>query len=87
MQSSLQRVCSLLLQADCEGTALISLIVTASFYMEGSQPLYIMCASWHTAAPSLVVVVLDEQGDASESQEEFEGYDKDILHNGNGFIS
>ena len=54
--------------------------------MEGSQPLYIMCASWHTAAPSLVVVVLDEQGDASESQEEFEGYDKDILHNGKGFI-
>ena len=55
VQSSLQRVCSLLLQADCEGTALISLIVTASFYMEGSQPLYIMCASWHTAAPSLVM--------------------------------
>ena len=36
---------------------------------------------------SLVVVVPDEQGYACKSQDEFEGYDKDVLHNGNGFIS
>ena len=29
----------------------------------------------------------DEQGYACKSQDEFEGYDKDVLHNGNGFIS
>ena len=36
---------------------------------------------------SLVVIVPDEQGYAYKSQNEFEGYDKDVLHNGNGFIS
>ncbi|MCR5575037.1 MAG: hypothetical protein K6F78_09505, partial [Bacteroidaceae bacterium] len=39
--SSLQRVCSLLLQADCEGTALISQIVTATFIWRGATPAYI----------------------------------------------
>ena len=34
-----------------------------------------------------MVVVPDEQGYACESQDEFKGYDKDVLHNGNGFIS
>ncbi len=33
----------------------------------------------------LVVVVSDEQGYARESQDEFEGDDEDVLHNGNGF--
>ena len=36
---------------------------------------------------SLVVIVPDEQGYSCKSQDEFEGYDKDVLHNGNGFIS
>ena len=36
---------------------------------------------------SLVVIVPDEQGYACESQNEFKGYDKDILHSDNGFIS
>jgi len=39
------------------------------------------------AALSLVVIVPDEQGYAYKSQNEFEGYDKDILHSDNGFIS
>ena len=34
-----------------------------------------------------MVVVPDEQGYACEIKDEFEGYDKDILHNGNVFIS
>ena len=34
-----------------------------------------------------MIVVSDKQGDACESQDEFEGYDKDVLHNSNGFIS
>ena len=37
----MQRVCSLLLQADCEGTALISQIVTATFIWRGATPAYI----------------------------------------------
>ena len=39
------------------------------------------------AALSLVVIVPDEQGYAYKSQNEFKGYDKDILHSDNGFIS
>ena len=35
----------------------------------------------------LVVIVPDEQGYAYKSQNEFKGYDKDILHSNNGFIS
>ena len=34
-----------------------------------------------------MVVVPDKQGYARESQDEFEGDDEDVLHNGNGFIS
>ena len=30
-----------------------------------------------------MVVVPDKQGYACKSQDEFEGYDKDVLHNGN----
>ncbi len=36
---------------------------------------------------SLVVIVPDEQGYARECYDKFKGYDKDVLHNGNGFIS
>ena len=34
-----------------------------------------------------MVLVPDEQGYACESQDEFKGYDKYVLHNGKGFIS
>jgi hypothetical protein len=34
-----------------------------------------------------MVVVPDEQGNTNESQDKFEGYDKDVLHSGNEFIS
>jgi hypothetical protein len=34
-----------------------------------------------------VVVVPDKQGYACESYDEFEGYDKDVLHNGNGLMT
>ena len=34
-----------------------------------------------------MVVVPDEQGDACERQDEFEGYDKNVLHNRNEVIS
>ena len=34
-----------------------------------------------------MVVVPDKQSYACKSQDEFEGYDKDVLHNGNGFIT
>lgn len=34
-----------------------------------------------------MVVVPDEQGYACESQDKFKGYDKNVLHNSNGFIS
>jgi hypothetical protein len=34
-----------------------------------------------------MVVVADEQGNACKSQDEFKAYDKDVLHNGNGFIN
>ena len=32
-----------------------------------------------------MVIIPDEQGDACEGDDKFEGYNKDILHNGNGF--
>jgi len=32
-----------------------------------------------------MVVVPDNQGYAYESQDKFNGYNKDVLHNGNGF--
>ena len=35
----------------------------------------------------LMVLVPDEQGYARECYDEFKGYDKDILHSDNGFIS
>ncbi len=35
------------------------------------------------AAPSLVVIIPDKQGYARESQDEFEGDDEDVLHDGN----
>ena len=34
-----------------------------------------------------MVVVPDEQSYAYKSKDEFKGHDKDVLHNGNGFIS
>jgi hypothetical protein len=34
-----------------------------------------------------MVIIPDEQGYACESQDEFEGDDGDVLHNGKGFIS
>ena len=35
----------------------------------------------------LVVIVPDEQGYDYKNQNEFKGYNKDILHSDNGFIS
>jgi hypothetical protein len=35
----------------------------------------------------LVVIVPDEQGDSCDNYDKFDGYDNDVLHNGNGFIS
>ena len=34
-----------------------------------------------------MVIVPDEQGYAYKSKDEFKGYDKDILHSDDGFIS
>ncbi len=34
-----------------------------------------------------MIIIPDKQGDTCECQDEFEGNDKDVLHNGIGFIS
>ena len=35
----------------------------------------------------LMIIIPDEQGYARECYDKFKGYDKDILHSDNGFIS
>lgn len=53
------------------------------FFVALNTYFMLICYCW----PSQVVIVPDEQGYAYKSQNEFKGYDKDILHSDNGFIS